>query len=90
LYISNLSIFCILLDVVILQDLFTAGTDTTSNTLEWAMVEVMRKPYIMKKAKAELAEVIGQGKAIEEADVARLPYLQCIVKETLRMHPLLN
>ncbi|PHT57344.1 Geraniol 8-hydroxylase [Capsicum baccatum] len=68
-------------------DLFIAGTDTTSNTLEWAMVEVMRKPYIMRKAKAELAEVIGQGKAIEEADVARLPYLRCIVKETLRMHP---
>ncbi|XP_055804767.1 geraniol 8-hydroxylase-like [Solanum dulcamara] len=68
-------------------DLFIAGTDTTSSTLEWAMVEVMRKPYIMKKAKAELAEVIGQGKAIEEADVARLSYLQCIVKETLRMHP---
>ncbi|MCD7447399.1 hypothetical protein HAX54_028471 [Datura stramonium] len=67
-------------------DLFTAGTDTTSNTLEWAMVEVMRKPYIMRKAKAELAEIIGQGKAIEEADVARLPYLQCIMKETLRMH----
>lgn len=67
-------------------DLFIAGTDSTSNTLEWAMVEVMRKPYIMRKAKAELAEVIGKGKAIEEADIARLPYLQCIVKETLRIH----
>lgn len=68
-------------------DLFVAGTDTTSHTLEWAMVEVMRNPYIMRKAKAELAEVIDQGKAIEEADIARLPYLQCIVKETLRLHP---
>ncbi|XP_009763139.1 geraniol 8-hydroxylase isoform X1 [Nicotiana tabacum] len=71
----------------ILQDLFIAGTDTTSNTLEWAMVEAMRKPDIMSKAKAELAEVIGKGKVIEEADVARLPYLQCVVKETLRIHP---
>lgn len=68
-------------------DLFIAGTDTTSNTLEWAMVEIMRKPYIMDKAKAELAEVIGKGKVIEEADVIHLPYLQCIVKETLRIHP---
>ncbi|XP_049346229.1 geraniol 8-hydroxylase-like isoform X2 [Solanum verrucosum] len=68
-------------------DLFIAGTDTTSSTLEWAMVEVMRKPYIMRKAKAELAEVIGQGKAIVEASVAHLPYLQCIAKETLRLHP---
>ncbi|KAF3662232.1 Geraniol 8-hydroxylase [Capsicum annuum] len=68
-------------------ELFMAGTESTSNTFEWAMVEVMRQPYIVGKAKDELAEVIGRGKAIEEADVARLPYLQCIVKETLRMHP---
>ncbi|XP_060192868.1 geraniol 8-hydroxylase-like [Lycium barbarum] len=68
-------------------DLFVAGTDTTSSTLEWAMVEVMRKPYIMKKAKSELADVIGKGKIIEEYDITRLPYLQCLVKETLRMHP---
>ncbi|CAN4079609.1 unnamed protein product [Withania somnifera] len=54
------------------DDLFAAGTDTSSNTLEWAMVKVMRKPHIMRKAKA-----IGQGKAIEETDVA----------QTLRMHP---
>ncbi|WMV17199.1 hypothetical protein MTR67_010584 [Solanum verrucosum] len=68
-------------------DLFIAGTDTTSSTLEWAMVEVMRKPYIMNKAKSEFADVIGKGKIIEEGDIGRLPYLQCIVKETLRMHP---
>ncbi|KAL3526733.1 hypothetical protein ACH5RR_011389 [Cinchona calisaya] len=68
-------------------DLFVAGTDTTSNTLEWAMAEVLRNPEKMKKAKAELAEVIGKGKLVEEADVSRLPYLRCIVKETLRIHP---
>nr|BAP90522.1 geraniol 10-hydroxylase [Ophiorrhiza pumila] len=68
-------------------DLFVAGTDTTSNTLEWAMAEMLKTPEKMKKAKAELAEVIGKGKAIEEADVSRLPYLRCIVKETLRLHP---
>ncbi|CAI9110093.1 OLC1v1010058C1 [Oldenlandia corymbosa var. corymbosa] len=70
-----------------LQDLFVAGTDTTSNTLEWAMAEVLKNPEKMKKAKAELSEIIGKGKLIEEADVSRLPYLRCIVKETLRLHP---
>ncbi|XP_027770029.1 geraniol 8-hydroxylase-like [Solanum pennellii] len=69
------------------QDLFIAGTDTTSSTLEWAMVEVMRIPYITNKAKTDFADVIGKGKIIKEADIVRLPYLQCIVKETLRMHP---
>ncbi|KAF3642912.1 Geraniol 8-hydroxylase [Capsicum annuum] len=32
-------------------------------------------------------EITGKGKSIEDVDVSRLPYLQCIIKETLRMHP---
>ncbi|KAK4380186.1 hypothetical protein RND71_002048 [Anisodus tanguticus] len=70
-----------------LQDLFAAGTDTTTSTLEWAMAEILKQPVIMTKAKVELAEFIGKGKSVEEIDVSQLPYLQCIVKETLRMHP---
>ncbi|CAA3016391.1 geraniol 10-hydroxylase [Olea europaea subsp. europaea] len=68
-------------------DLFVAGTDTTSSTLEWAMAETLKNPATMKKAKAELEEVIGKGKVLEEADVSRLPYLRCMVKEALRIHP---
>ncbi|KAK1423386.1 hypothetical protein QVD17_18688 [Tagetes erecta] len=68
-------------------DLFAAGTDTTSSTLEWAMAEVLRKPHVMNKAKNELEEVIGRNKVVQEDDLLRLPYLSCIVKETLRLHP---
>ncbi|CAN4120908.1 unnamed protein product [Withania somnifera] len=68
-------------------DLFGAGTDTTTSTLEWAMAEILKEPEIMKKAQVELAEIVEKGKVIEEADVSQLPYLQCIIKETLRMHP---
>ncbi|PHT42457.1 Geraniol 8-hydroxylase [Capsicum baccatum] len=71
----------------LLLDLFLAGTDTTTSTLEWAMTEILRQPKILKKAKDELAEIIGKEKLVEEADVSRLPYLQCIIKEVLRMHP---
>ncbi|KAM3327241.1 hypothetical protein P3S67_002367 [Capsicum chacoense] len=42
---------------------------------------------IMKKAQDEFGEITEKGKSIEEVDVSRLPYLQCIIKETLRMHP---
>lgn len=41
----------------------------------------------MAKAQAELADVIGRGKPIHKADVTRLPYLQCVLKETFRLHP---
>lgn len=72
---------------MILQDLFVAGTDTTSSTLEWAMTELLVNPKIMSKAKKELEEIIGKGNLVEESDIARLPYLQAIMKETLRLHP---
>jgi flavonoid 3'-monooxygenase len=70
-----------------LMDMFIAGTDTTSATVEWAMAELLRKPTLLKKAQAELDEVVGQQKKMEESDIAKLPYLQAVVKEVLRLHP---
>lgn len=37
--------------------------------------------------KSELHEVLGKGKILEEADIYQLPYLWCILRETLRLHP---
>ncbi|KAL6993691.1 hypothetical protein U1Q18_011803 [Sarracenia purpurea var. burkii] len=68
-------------------DLFVAGTDTTSSTVEWAMAELLRDQDILKKSKDELEKIIGKGKPIQESDVVQLPYLQAVVKETMRMHP---
>ncbi|XP_071933362.1 cytochrome P450 76T24 isoform X2 [Coffea arabica] len=70
-----------------LLDLFLGATDTTSSTVEWAMVELLRSPDKKEKARAEIREVIGQGKSVKESDISRLPYLQAVVKETLRLHP---
>ncbi|XP_022970158.1 geraniol 8-hydroxylase-like [Cucurbita maxima] len=67
--------------------LFPAGTDTTTSTVEWAMAELLRNPKVLSKAKAELKEVIGEGTAVDESDWVRLPFLQQIIKETLRLHP---
>ncbi|XP_057977588.1 geraniol 8-hydroxylase-like [Malania oleifera] len=71
----------------LLLDLFTAGTDTTSGTMEWAFAELLHNPHALSKAQAEVRQTIEKGKAMEEVDIARLPYLQAIVKETLRLHP---
>ncbi|KAK8602272.1 hypothetical protein V6N12_052086 [Hibiscus sabdariffa] len=73
--------------IYLLLVLFVAGTDTTSNTTEWAMAELLRNPQVLFKAKKEMEQTIGKGKPIEESDINRLPYLQAIVKETFRMHP---
>lgn len=67
--------------------LFVAGTDTITSTLEWAMAELVQNEKAMSKAKQELEEIIGKGKPVEESDIAKLPYLQAVIKETFRLHP---
>ncbi|XP_074264864.1 geraniol 8-hydroxylase-like [Silene latifolia] len=71
----------------LLADLFAAGTDTTSTTLEWAMTELVCNPQKMKKAQLELQEIVGKGNSLEECDISQLSYLQAVIKETLRLHP---
>ncbi|XP_038681308.1 cytochrome P450 76T24-like [Tripterygium wilfordii] len=70
-----------------LLDLFVAGTDTTSSTLEWAMAELLCNPEKLTKAQTELRKVIGKDEIVEESKITELPYLRAVVKETLRLHP---
>jgi cytochrome P450 len=63
------------------------GTDTVAILMEWIMARMVLHPEIQAKAQAEVDAVVGRGRAVTDEDVARLPYIQCIVKETLRMHP---
>ncbi|EAY74547.1 hypothetical protein OsI_02439 [Oryza sativa Indica Group] len=78
-----------------LFEAFVAGGDTVAFTLEWVMADLLRNPPVMAKLRAELDDVLG-GKdqsAIEEHDTARLPYLQAVLKESMRLHsvgPLLH
>ncbi|GLJ31745.1 hypothetical protein SUGI_0638530 [Cryptomeria japonica] len=71
----------------LLLDLFTAGTDTSSSTVEWAMSELIRHPHIMEKCQRELESVVGRQRKLKEADLEKLSYLQAVVKETFRLHP---
>ncbi|KAK3006235.1 hypothetical protein RJ639_016806, partial [Escallonia herrerae] len=72
---------------IFILELFQAGGETTSTTIEWAMTELLRNPEAMAVTKAELAKVIGPNRNFQESDIDSLPYLQAVVKETLRLHP---
>ncbi|XP_051113814.1 iridoid oxidase-like [Andrographis paniculata] len=72
---------------VIVFEMFTAGTDTTTSTLEWAMAELLRAPAALAKVQSELRSAIGSGEKVTEGDLENLPYLKAVIKETLRLHP---
>ncbi|KAK6123084.1 hypothetical protein DH2020_043171 [Rehmannia glutinosa] len=70
-----------------LLNMFAAGTDTTSSTVEWAIAELMRHPKILAQAQQELDSVVGKNRLVTESDLTRLTFLQAIVKENFRLHP---
>ncbi|CAN6312681.1 unnamed protein product [Urochloa humidicola] len=68
-------------------DLIGGGTDTSAVTVEWAMSELLRNPKVIAKATEELERVIGRDRLVAEEDIPNLPYMEAIVKETMRLHP---
>nr|ADO16250.1 p-coumaroyl shikimate 3'-hydroxylase [Ocimum tenuiflorum] len=71
----------------LLWDMITAGMDTTAISVEWAMAELIKNPRVQQKAQEELDRVIGYERVMTELDFSNLPYLQCVAKEALRLHP---
>ncbi|KAH7836502.1 hypothetical protein Vadar_002148 [Vaccinium darrowii] len=71
----------------LLLDLFTAGTDTSSSVIEWALAEMLLNSDILKRAQEEMDQVIGRNRRLQSFDISKLPYLQALSKETFRKHP---
>ncbi|KAM0889511.1 hypothetical protein ACQ4PT_027643 [Festuca glaucescens] len=70
----------------VILEIFAAGSETSSTTLEWAMSELVRKPHLLHKAQAEVREAFKGQHKITEGDVGKLSYLHLVIRETLRLH----
>lgn len=67
--------------------MFAASADTSSTTIEWTLSELLRHPRVMKKVQEELEQVVGMDNMVEESDLERLEYLDMVIKEAMRLHP---
>ncbi|KAH9321161.1 hypothetical protein KI387_015800, partial [Taxus chinensis] len=71
----------------IIVDIYAAGTDSTTAQIEWVMSELIRNPNIAKKVQDEIESVVGNHHTVTKSDLAAMEYLQCVVKEILRLYP---
>nr|XP_043609741.1 (S)-N-methylcoclaurine 3'-hydroxylase isozyme 1-like [Erigeron canadensis] len=71
----------------LLVDIMTAGTETTTTLIEWAMAEIMCNEKVMKRVQGELEEMVGENNIVEESHLPKLQYLDATIKETFRLHP---
>ncbi|KAF4995908.1 hypothetical protein FDECE_12637 [Fusarium decemcellulare] len=68
--------------------MFVAGSDTAASVIRVAMLHILASPYIYWRLKQEIATTISEGKAsnpITNSESKRLPYLQAVIYESLRI-----
>ncbi|KAK8545584.1 hypothetical protein V6N12_026415 [Hibiscus sabdariffa] len=70
----------------IIFDIFSAGGETSSTTVEWAMSEMVRNPRVLKKAQNEIRQICHGKGGVDEASLREVKYLPLVIKETLRLH----
>ena len=66
---------------------FFVWTDTSSNTLQWFVYEVSKRPDIQKKIQEEVDRVLENGRKPTFQDFNSFIYLNSCINEALRVHP---
>lgn len=74
--------------IYIVENINVAAIETTLWSMEWAIAELVNHPRVQERLRQEMLDVLGReaAHAVTEANLPRLPYLQAVVKETLRLH----
>ncbi|KAL8102951.1 hypothetical protein AgCh_027471 [Apium graveolens] len=69
----------------IVDNINIAAIDTTLRSIEWSIAELVNHPEVQKKLRHEIDNVLGVGVQVTEPDTHKLPYLEAVIKETLRL-----
>nr|QIS60145.1 cytochrome P450 302A1 [Pardosa pseudoannulata] len=69
-------------------DMFLAGIDTTAYALAFALYNLARNREVQDKLREELRTALPEKHSRLSEKRCRMPYLQLVIKETLRVNPI--
>ncbi|XP_070588574.1 cytochrome P450 2K6-like [Erythrolamprus reginae] len=74
--------------ICLVDNLFMAGMDATSNTLYWTLLLMMKYPEVQRKVQEEIAKEIGVRQPRTE-DRVKMPYTNAVIHEIQRFADIL-
>lgn len=69
-----------------LVDFMLAGTDTTANTVSFAIAELVNRPEIADRVYQEVSSVCGVSSTMGTEHLSQLTFTEAVIYETLRFH----
>ncbi|XP_032045474.1 cytochrome P450 27C1 isoform X2 [Aythya fuligula] len=72
-----------------MTEMLLAGVDTTSFTLSWATYLLAKHPEVQQRVYEEIVSNLGKDQVPVALDVPKLPLIRAVLKETLRLYPVL-
>ena len=70
-----------------LTAMMMAGHHTSAGTAAWTILELARRPELLRRVRAELFAIFGADGEITYQGLRRAPFLRDVLKEVLRLHP---
>ncbi|XP_034281354.1 cytochrome P450 2F2-like [Pantherophis guttatus] len=71
--------------LILLSNLFVAGTETMASTLQWTLLYLMAFPEIQEKCWKEIDMVVGNKAIVKYEDRKKLPYTNAVIHEIQRV-----
>lgn len=71
---------------MVILDLFVAGANSTSNTLDFSLMSLVLYPEIQKKCQQHIDAAIGNAQLPTLKDKSRLAYIEAVILEAQRMY----